>query len=123
MSGHSVIVAIRATTGRFSLSTTGRAAMPRKVRGWTGTRAASLASQRREPSRNPAARRRSGRRGLAGGGTAAILRAHFEPSGMDSSPLPDFRARLLARYVSTHASVSAAAAADGLARRKAFLER
>jgi SAM-dependent methyltransferase len=42
---------------------------------------------------------------------------------MDSSPLPDFRARLLARYVSTHASVSAAAAADGLARRKAFLER
>ena len=30
MSGHSVIVAMRATTGRLSLSTTGRAVMPRQ---------------------------------------------------------------------------------------------
>lgn len=42
---------------------------------------------------------------------------------MDSSTPPDVRARLLARYVTTHASVSAAAAAGGLARRKAYLER
>ena len=33
MSGHSVIVAMRATTGRLSLSTTGRALMLRKVSG------------------------------------------------------------------------------------------
>ena len=42
---------------------------------------------------------------------------------MDSSTPPDVRARLLARYVTTHASVSAAAASGGLARRKAYLER
>ncbi|MBL8701547.1 MAG: class I SAM-dependent methyltransferase [Alphaproteobacteria bacterium] len=40
---------------------------------------------------------------------------------MDNSRSPDYRARLLARYVSTHTSVSGAR--DGLARRRAFLER
>ncbi len=40
---------------------------------------------------------------------------------MDSSPLPDFRARILARYLSTHASV--ASARDSLERRRASLER
>ena len=40
---------------------------------------------------------------------------------MDSSPLPDFRARILARYLSTHGSV--AAARDGRAGRRAALER
>lgn len=40
---------------------------------------------------------------------------------MDSPKPTDYRARLLARYVSTHTSVSGAR--DGLARRRAFLER
>ena len=35
MSGQSVIVAMRATTGRFSLSTTGRARMPLNVKDGT----------------------------------------------------------------------------------------
>ena len=39
---------------------------------------------------------------------------------MDRAP-PDFRARLLARYVATHPSVTAAA--EGLARRKPYLDR
>ncbi|MBM3522985.1 MAG: class I SAM-dependent methyltransferase [Alphaproteobacteria bacterium] len=40
---------------------------------------------------------------------------------MDDARSTDFRARLLARYVSTHTSVSGAR--DGLARRRAYLER
>ncbi|MCC6917553.1 MAG: class I SAM-dependent methyltransferase [Alphaproteobacteria bacterium] len=40
---------------------------------------------------------------------------------MDSPKPTDYRARLLARYVSTHTSVSGAR--DGLARRRAYLER
>jgi SAM-dependent methyltransferase len=42
---------------------------------------------------------------------------------MDTASHPDFRARLLARYVSTHASVSSAAARDGLAHRAPYLMR
>jgi SAM-dependent methyltransferase len=38
---------------------------------------------------------------------------------MDATPTPDFRARILARYVSTHSSVSGAR--DGLARRRPYL--
>ncbi len=36
---------------------------------------------------------------------------------------PEFRARLLSRYVSTHATVSEAAARDGLEKRRAYLSR
>lgn len=43
------------------------------------------------------------------------------PGPMDNHKSPDYRARLLARYVSTHTSVSGAR--DGLARRRAYLER
>jgi 2-polyprenyl-3-methyl-5-hydroxy-6-metoxy-1,4-benzoquinol methylase len=40
-----------------------------------------------------------------------------------TDPLPaDYRARLLARYVSTHSSVGDAAAREGLERRRAYLD-
>lgn len=42
---------------------------------------------------------------------------------MIDEPQTDYRARLLARYVSTHGSVSAAAAEEGLERRRAYLDR
>lgn len=42
---------------------------------------------------------------------------------MSSPPPLDYRARILARYVSTHASVGDAAAKEGLERRRAYLDR
>lgn len=42
---------------------------------------------------------------------------------MIDTPPTDYRARLLARYVSTHGSVSDAAAEEGLERRRAYLDK